>query len=233
MSTSSDQNQSVFLGAAVPNWRPCEVPGNKTIEGRTCRLEKLSAEQHASQLYHANATDKEGAIWNYLPYGPYSSEDEYTDWVRSAADESDPMFYTIIDQASNQALGIASYLRLDPNGGAIEVGHINYSPLLQNTVMATEAMYLMMKQVFELGYRRYEWKCNSLNAPSCRAALRLGFSFEGTFRQATVVKNHNRDTNWFSINLPEGSSVNTSSNTAIAAKSTSDPDGVWYKAVTS
>jgi len=199
MSTASNQTQPPFLGTAVPNWTPREIPHKKIIEGRTCRLEKLSADKHGTQLFNANATDKANRIWNYLPYGPFSDEQDYTDWLRSIEKEKDPMFYAIIDTASDRAVGVASYLRLDPASGSIEVGHINYSPLLQNTVTATEAMYLMMKQVFELGYRRYEWKCNALNTPSCRAAQRLGFSFEGTFRQATVVKNHNRDTSWFSI----------------------------------
>ena len=116
---------------------------------------------------------------------------------------NDPLFFAIIDQSTNCAVGVASYLRIDPNSGSIEVGHINYSPLLQRTPGATEAMYLMMKNAFELGYRRYEWKCNALNAPSRIAAERLGFSFEGIFRQAGVIKGRNRDTAWYSVIDPE------------------------------
>ena len=112
---------------------------------------------------------------------------------------SDPLFYAVVDAATGGATGVASYLRIDPANGSIEVGHINYSPLLQRTPAATEAMYLMMWHVFELGYRRYEWKCNALNAASCAAAERLGFSFEGIFRQAAVVKGRNRDTAWYSL----------------------------------
>ena len=109
----------------------------------------------------------------------------------------DPLFHAIIDSATGKAIGVASYLRIDPASGSIEVGHINYSPLLQRTPAATEAMYLMMQRVFELGYRRYEWKCDALNARSRAAAQRYGFSFEGVFRQATVYKGRNRDTAWY------------------------------------
>ena len=112
---------------------------------------------------------------------------------------NDPLFYAILDQATNRAVGVAGYLRIDPRNGSIEVGHLGYSPLLQRTPAATEAMYLMMARAFELGYRRYEWKCDSLNEPSRAAALRLGFVFEGIFRQAVVVKGRNRDTAWFSV----------------------------------
>ncbi len=162
-------------------------------------MERLSASAHGTDLYLANASDAEGLIWNYLPYGPFAGEQAYLQWIKEFEDKRDPMFYAIVDEASNSAIGVASYLRLQPESGSIEVGHINYSPALQNTVAATEAMYLMMETVFALGYRRYEWKCDSLNKRSRNAALRLGFSYEGEFRQATVVKGHNRDTSWFSI----------------------------------
>jgi len=170
-----------------------------SITGRTCRLERLSASTHGSDLFLANAADVEDVIWNYLPYGPFKSEQTYLQWIREFENNTDPMFYAIVDSPSNKAIGVASYLRLKPESGSIEVGHINYSPVLQNTVAATEAMYLMMEYAFSLGYRRYEWKCDSLNARSRNAALRLGFSYEGEFRQATVVKGRNRDTSWFSI----------------------------------
>ena len=112
---------------------------------------------------------------------------------------TDPLFYAIIDAATEEAVGVASYLRIDPRNGSIEVGHLGYSLLLQRTPAATEAMYLMMERVFRLGYRRYEWKCHALNAPSRAAAQRLGYSFEGVFRQAAVVKGRNRDTAWYSV----------------------------------
>jgi RimJ/RimL family protein N-acetyltransferase len=142
-------------------------------------------------------------MWTYLPYGPFPTETEYTDWLQARATESDPLFFTVIDLQRDTgpagAVGLVAYLRITPLQGCIEVGHLAYSPLLQRSPAATEAMYLMMRQAFDLGYRRYEWKCDSLNAPSRAAALRLGFTFEGLFRQATVVRGRNRDTTWFSV----------------------------------
>jgi len=119
--------------------------------------------------------------------------------VDTVCSKDDPKFYAIVDYKTQQAVGIASYLRIDPANGSIEVGHINYSPVLQNSIAATEAMFLMMQNVFNLGYRRYEWKCDALNQRSRNAAARLGFQFEGVFRQATIYKGRNRDTAWFSI----------------------------------
>lgn len=138
-------------------------------------------------------------MWTYLPYGPFESAMAYSHWADGMSQRSDPFFYTILDRTTEQPLGLASYLRIDPASGSIEVGHIHYSPLLQRTPAATEAMFLLMQHAFALGYRRYEWKCDSLNEPSRAAAQRLGFSFEGIFRQATVVKGRNRDTAWFAM----------------------------------
>jgi RimJ/RimL family protein N-acetyltransferase len=150
-------------------------------------------------LHAANALDVEGRLWTYLPYGPFATPDSYRAWVEEACRQSDPLFFAIIDRAAGSAVGVASYLRINPSAGSMEVGHISYSPLLQRTAAATEAMFLMMERAFTLGYRRYEWKCDALNAPSCAAARRLGFSFEGIFRQASVVKGRNRDTAWFAV----------------------------------
>jgi RimJ/RimL family protein N-acetyltransferase len=138
-------------------------------------------------------------MWTYLPYGPFATLDSYHVWAMDVCKRPDPMFYAIVDKTTDRAVGVASYLRIDPAAGSIEVGHINYSPLLQRTPAGTEAMFLMMERAFALGYRRYEWKCDSLNAPSRAAAQRLGFSFEGIFRQATVMKGRNRDTAWFAV----------------------------------
>jgi RimJ/RimL family protein N-acetyltransferase len=138
--------------------------------------------------------------WTYLPYGPFNDRADYHAWVEQIAKADDPFFHAIVDRSTKKAIGVASLMRIDPLNGVIEVGHINYSPLLQGTSAATEAMFLLMRRVFdELGYRRYEWKCNSLNGPSRAAALRLGFQYEGLFRQAAVVKGRNRDTAWYSI----------------------------------
>jgi RimJ/RimL family protein N-acetyltransferase len=142
----------------------------------------------------------EGRNWTYLSAGPFKGFEGYRAWLDKVAPQDDPLFHTIIDLATGKAVGVAAYMRIVPAHGVIEVGHINYSPLLQRKPAATEAMFLMMARVFdELGYRRYEWKCDSLNAPSWAAALRLGFQYEGLFRQAVVNKGRNRDTAWFSI----------------------------------
>lgn len=139
-------------------------------------------------------------MWTYLSVGPFASEATYLGWLKTVAPSEDPLFYAIVDRARGQAAGLASYLRIDPPNGVIEVGHLQFSPLMQRTPVATEAMYLMMRRAFEeLGYRRYEWKCDALNAPSRAAALRYGFRFEGIFRQAVVYKGRSRDTAWFSI----------------------------------
>ena len=184
------------LGPLVREWQSPPHPGREILEGRFCRLEPLDA-RHAESLYSANGLDVEGRNWTYLPYGPFETLADFRAWIEQHCCGSDPLFYAIIDLARKEAVGVASYLRITPSSGSIEVGHINYSPLLQRTPAATEAMYLMMARAFELGYRRYEWKCNALNTPSRTAAQRLGFSFEGVFRQATVVKGRNRDTAWY------------------------------------
>ena len=150
------------------------------------------------ELYAAAAHDPDGRTWTYLPYGPPANEDEYRRWLAGSCLGDDPLFFVLVDLATERAVGQASYLNIKPGQGSIEVGHVYFSPLAQRTRVATEAMYLMMRRVFELGYRRYEWKCDALNAPSRAAAERFGFSYEGLFRQATVVKGRNRDTAWYS-----------------------------------
>ena len=170
------------------------------MEGRYCRVEPVDPGRDAVDLYAAYQLDKEGRNWTYLPYGPFDRLEDYREWLDRASAGGDPLFHAIIERRSGRAIGVASYMRIDAAAGVIEVGGINYSPLLQRTPAATEAMYMMMRRVFdELGYRRYEWKCDALNAPSRAAATRLGFQYEGLFRQATVYKGRNRDTCWFSI----------------------------------
>jgi len=185
------------IGFAVPDWQAPDPPSRQPMIGRTCRLEALDPERHAQDLHAANMLDREGRIWTYLPYGPFAGPDEYRTWADGVSRGSDPLFYAIVDSQLEKAVGVASYLRISPASGSIEVGHINYSPLLQRTPAATEAMYLMMKRAFEAGYRRYEWKCDALNARSRAAAQRLGLSYEGIFRQATIYKSRNRDTAWY------------------------------------
>ena len=187
------------VGFPLPDWQPPQFPSREPMSGRFCRLEALDPNRHAADLVAANALETEGRMWTYLPYGPFESTEDYILWLEAMSRSSDPLLYAVVDQATNRATGVAGYLRIDPRNGSIEVGHLAYSPLLQRTPAATEAMYLMMARAFDLGYRRYEWKCDALNDPSRAAALRLGFVFEGVFRQAVVVKGRNRDTAWFSV----------------------------------
>jgi RimJ/RimL family protein N-acetyltransferase len=188
------------IGAPVPGWSHRPVPPRSPIEGHYCRIEPLDPGRHAAALFTANGADTEGRNWTYLPYGPFASLELYRSWLEAVCRRDDPLFQAIVERRSGGAVGVASYMRIEPAVGSIEVGGINYSPLLQRKPAATEAMYLMMRRVFdELGYRRYEWKCDSLNAPSRAAALRLGFRYEGLFRQATVYKGRNRDSAWFSV----------------------------------
>ena len=185
------------LDELVPDFAQPPHPNGIVLEGDTVRLEPLDAANHGESLFAANALDKDGQNWTYLPYGPFENVDQYSAWLRSQQVLNDPCFFAIVRLSDNRAIGVASYLRIKPADGSIEVGHINYSPLLQRTLQGTEAMYLMMRWAFENGYRRYEWKCNALNLRSRQAAQRLGLSYEGVFRQATVSKGRNRNTAWF------------------------------------
>jgi RimJ/RimL family protein N-acetyltransferase len=185
------------IGFPVLHWHAPPRPPRTPMTGRFCRVEPISIERHAAQLFDANRADTDGRIWTYLAYGPFASLADYRVWMERTCLGDDPLFHAIIDSRTGQAVGVASYLRIDPAAGVIEVGHINYSPRLQRSPAATEAMYLMMQRAFELGYRRYEWKCDSLNQKSRRAAQRFGFSYEGIFRQATLYKGRNRDTAWY------------------------------------
>ncbi len=188
------------IGFPLPDWRERPRPPRTPMAGRFCRLEPLEAARHADQLWDATQLDKDGRNWTYLPVGPFADAGAFRTWADGASVGDDPVFFAVIDAATGRAVGYASFMRIDPKGGVIEVGHINYTPALQRKPAATEAMYLMMRRVFdELGYRRYEWKCDSLNAPSRAAAARLGFAYEGLFRQNVVTKGRNRDTTWFSI----------------------------------
>lgn len=183
----------------LSGWKPRQKPSREAIAGKLCRIEPLDPVNHANQLWQEFLSSPD-ANWTYLPYGPFTSFEEFNAWLSRECTGGDPLYYSVVEIASGLPLGVASYLRINPAHGVIEVGHIHFSPRLQRTAMATEAMYLMMSYVFdELGYRRYEWKCDALNQPSQKAALRLGFTFEGVFRNAVIYKGRNRDTAWYSI----------------------------------
>lgn len=175
-------------------------PRRTTFEGRYVQLVPLDPAAHAGALYEAGHGPGHENLWRYLFDGPYATPEAFRAALDKKASTDDPLFFTILDRAEGRALGYASFMRIEPAHRCIEVGSILYTPRLQRTAGATEAMYLMARHVFEdLGYRRYEWKCDSRNEPSRRAALRLGFTFEGIFRQHMIVKGQNRDTAWYSM----------------------------------
>ena len=187
------------LGAPLPDWTRRPSPQHVTIDGRTCRIEPLNVERHGEDLVTAFRVTDESS-WAYLFSGPFANDADLLSWITDCANSTDLVFSAVIDRKTNRAAGMCAYMRPDPANGVIEIGNIHYSDALKRTPATTEAMFLLMRHVFEdLGYRRYEWKCNSFNAPSRRTALRLGFRFEGIFRNHMVVKGHNRDTAWFSM----------------------------------
>ncbi len=188
------------LGDLVENWQPVSMPAKVVLQGVYCILEPLDIEKHSEKLFENLLINNQGELWTYLPYGPFKQCKEFQAWIKTTAAMSGTLLYCVIDAKTQNPIGISGYLRITPEHGVIEVGHLHYSSLLKKTPIATEAMYLMMQYAFNtLGYRRYEWKCHSLNLASRNAALRLGFQFEGIFRQCNVFKNRNRDTAWFSI----------------------------------
>ncbi len=191
-------------GGLFPRW--------ETHQGATVSLEPLKPAIHTADLYELSHGDQGSpAIWDYLPYGPFPDISTFQSWLRSCAATADPMFFALRDSQSQRVCGMASYLNIVPLHGSIEIGHIWFAPLIQNTRQSTEALYLMMRHVMDdLGYRRLEWKCNALNRGSRNAANRLGFRFEGIFYNHTIVKNHNRDTAWYSIIDSEWPAVRSS-----------------------
>jgi RimJ/RimL family protein N-acetyltransferase len=180
---------------------PAKRPERVTLKGRWITLVPLHAAAHAEALYEgSNGDAAREAVWTYLFDGPYTSLDEFRANLEAKARSTDPLFFAVIDNSSGRALGYQTLMRIDAANRVIEVGNIMYTPAMQRTAGATEAQYLFARYVFdELGDRRYEWKCNALNAPSRRAAERFGFTFEGIFRQHMIVKGRNRDTAWFAM----------------------------------
>jgi RimJ/RimL family protein N-acetyltransferase len=176
---------------------PARKPEDVRLQGRFGAVEKLDALRHGADLWHA--VKDNDRIWTYLTYGPFADAREFTVWLTERASLDDPYSYAIVD-TEGRAVGISTLMEIRPAMRVIEVGHIFYGTPLQRTPLATEAQYLLARYAFEtLGNRRYEWKCDSLNAASRRAALRFGFTFEGIFRQHMIRRGHNRDTAWFSI----------------------------------
>jgi RimJ/RimL family protein N-acetyltransferase len=169
------------------------------LTGTYCVLEPLRPELHTASLFSTLVLETSAENWRYLPYGPFLEIDSFSAWIKTVTGGNDPLLFAIIDKVSRRALGVAGYLRIDARNGTIEIGHLNFSTLLKRSRVATEALYLLMANAFDLGNRRCEWKSDALNLASRRAAQRMGFTFEGVFRQAAVVKGINRDTAWYSI----------------------------------
>ncbi|MGT2453999.1 GNAT family N-acetyltransferase [Cupriavidus basilensis] len=199
------------VGESLPLWTTRPRPPVTPIDGSYCRLEKLNLARHAEDLFAAYREAKDGNDWTYLTVGPFDTFSSYLEFAELAASSEDPIHHVVIDKQTGKAIGSLALMRIDQANGVIEVGNVVFSPILKRTRIATEAQYLLMRRVFdELGYRRYEWKCDSLNEPSRAAALRLGFRFEGIFRQAVVYKGRSRDTAWFSIIDSEWQTLRTS-----------------------
>jgi RimJ/RimL family protein N-acetyltransferase len=182
------------------NWSPVVAPSRNALNGDLVRLEVLDPDRHAESLYASSHVAGADRLWDHLAYGPFASREEFTAWLNDRAASTDPLFFAVVDRESMRALGMASFMRMVPEHGVIEIGHIWFAPEIQRTRQATEAIFLLARHAFDgLGYRRLEWKCDSLNGPSRRAAERFGFTYEGVFRQHMVVKGRNRDTAWFSM----------------------------------
>lgn len=188
------------MTVSLTTWTARQKPAREPITGNRVRLEPIDPTRHATQLFAAIDGESDPTLWDYLPYGPFADEDAFRAWLQPLAASSDPLHFAIVDQAAGEAVGMCAYLRMDPDFGVIEVGHIWFSPALQRTASATEAIFLLQEKALgELGYRRLEWKCDNANERSKRAAKRFGFTFEGVFRQHRIVKGKNRDTAWFSL----------------------------------
>ncbi|MEB6535350.1 GNAT family N-acetyltransferase [Pantoea stewartii] len=188
------------VGQSMPDWQSRSLPQREIFQGQVCRLEPFSVAAHGAALWQAWSLAEDGRDWTYLSDGPFDDEAAWLAHARTMEASRDPLHFSVVDRKTDRAVGTLSLMRIDAANGVMEVGFVTFSRLLRQTRMATEAHFLLMRYAFEqLGYRRYEWKCDSCNLPSRRAALRLGFQFEGDFRQARIYKGRTRDTSWFSI----------------------------------
>jgi RimJ/RimL family protein N-acetyltransferase len=192
------------IGAVIDGWFARPAPPRTPLVGRFCRIEPVDPERHAADLCAAYMQAPDDRDWTYLFEERPSSRQEFDVYLGKLASSDDPLHFAVIESKTGRALGTAALMRIDRTHGSLEVGAITFSPPLKRTTAASESMYLLMRRAFdELGYRRYEWKCDSLNAPSRAAAERYGFVFEGIFRSAIVYKGRNRDTAWYSITVQE------------------------------
>lgn len=188
------------IGNPLPNWTSRPQPKKIILEGQYCRLVPVTVSEHLADLYHVYGPESQLSNWTYLPFERFADLASFEAHLTSMSQSEEQLHYAIIDKASDEALGSLALMRIDRQKGSVEVGYVTYSDRLKSTRIATEAQFLLASYIFDdLGYRRYEWKCDALNTPSVAAALRLGFSKEGTFRQALVYKGRNRDTTWLSM----------------------------------
>ena len=187
------------MSESLQHWQPAQAPDNRPLEGRFIRLEKLDPIRHGDELWLAlQGPDSDPKLWDYLPYGPFHERTAFDAWLKNHAASLDPHFYSVIDKSNGQAQGLLSLMSIVPDHGRIEIGHVAFGAPMQRSPKSTEAVYLLAKEAFALGYRRLEWKCNNDNTRSKRTAVRLGYTLEGVFRQHMVVKGKNRDTTWYS-----------------------------------
>ncbi|MEF2550424.1 GNAT family protein [Aurantimonas sp. A2-1-M11] len=200
-------------------------PGTMPLVGRSVTVAPIVDERHFADLFAAYGQPENESLYDYLPYGPFAEQAAFGEWASRVYLAGDMLFHALVPATSGRAEGVAALMRMDRPNGVIEIGHICLAPSLKRTVAATEAFFLMMGRVFdELGYRRFEWKCDDGNGPSKRAAERLGFTFEGLFRQHMIVKGRNRDTAWFAMLDSEWPALDASFR-AWLAPDNFDPDG--------
>lgn len=188
------------IGKSLPGWKPARMPAAHLLAGRFCRLEPLDPIQHGMGLFEAHQQAADDRNWTYLPYEKPENPDAMQAHLKKIQASEGLVNFTVMGAAGNRPMGSVALMRIDCDMGSVEIGHVNWSPLMQRTPASTEAIFLLLRYVFdELGFRRCEWKCDSLNAPSRAAALRFGFEYEGRFKNAIVTKGRNRDTDWFGI----------------------------------
>ena len=199
--------QGLPLGKPVIEWKSPSQPQATPLLGQSCKLEPLQSVHH-QDLWEAFAQDKEGSNWAYMAYGPFADYDTFAQWIEGVKTEQNSMFYAVINLETSKAVGLAAYIYINPSFGSIEIGHLNFSPLMRKTRISSEAIIMMIGHAFKLGYRRVEWVCHTLNSKSVNAAKRYGFDYEGVFRNYSVVKGHSRDIAWFSITIEDWSGLN-------------------------
>jgi len=218
-----DKKTGLAVGPLVSDPSPARMPARQVLQGRYCTLEPLELNRHLADLYTAKTQKDAAARFRYLPENPPATESEFATWLTTAVASNDPLYFAVIDNRTGRAAGRQTLMRMQPDQQSIEIGHIFWGPNIAGTRVTTEANYLFARYAFdELGYRRYEWKCDALNQPSRRAALRFGFRFEGHFRRAALVNGHTRDTTWYSIIKEEWSELRAILETWLAEENFSD-----------